>query len=65
MLPLDKLEGADFKHDNGVLKLQSQNTKIWHFWFQIYAFFYREDLRIGNFEGANVKSDYGIFKILA
>ena len=44
----------------------TQNTQIRHFWSQIYAFlFFRENLQIGIFEGADFKSNNSFFLILA
>ena len=34
ILQLDKFEGANFKHNNIILKFQSKNTKTRHLWPQ-------------------------------
>ena len=35
ILQLDKFEGADFKYDSVIFKLQPKNTRIRDFWSQI------------------------------
>ena len=75
-MQIDNSEGVDFKSDNSLFKFVAQkyknkafwfkNTQIRHFRSQIEAFlFFREILKIGKFEGANLKSGNSFFKILA
>ena len=59
-----KSEGADFKYDNSFFKWQHKNTKIRHFWSQIYGFlFLHQTLQQDKFEGADLKHDNNVFKL--
>ena len=62
-MKLDKPNGADFEYEKIFLKFQLKNTRIRHFWFDIWAFlFFRKILRLEKFEGADIKYFKTVFK---
>ena len=65
ILQLDKFEGADFKYDSIVFKLQSKNTQIRHLRSKFRHFhFFREIWQTNKFESADFKYHKKCFTIL-
>ena len=62
-LQLGQFEGADFKYDKIVFKLQSKNTQIIHFLVpSLGTFIFYKILKLDKFKGADFKYDNIIFK---